>query len=150
MPELMLAIKESVDRHDAPGRFLLTGSANSHGPGHGGLPCWLAGRMATILLLPLAQSEIHSTPGLLLDRLFASDEPVTGTGSLFGDELIALVLRGGYLEALRRTTPARRTAWLEDDVTQIHDRDVATPPTSTNWTVCHGCCTALCCVTMIA
>ena len=54
VPELMLAIKESVDRDDTPGRFLLTGSANL-----ATVPMIadsLAGRMATISLLPFAQS----------------------------------------------------------------------------------------------
>lgn len=121
-PELMLAIKESVDRDDTPGRFLLTGSANVST-----LPKVadsLAGRMATISLLPFAQSEIHSAPGRLLDRLFAGEEPVADGGAVYGDDLIGLVLRGGYPEALRRSTPARRTAWLEDYVAQILDRDV--------------------------
>lgn len=121
-PELMLAIKESVDRDDAPGRFLLTGSANL-----AAVPMIadsLAGRMATISLLPFAQSEIRSTPGRLLDRLFAGEEPSVGKDAVFGDELLELVLRGGYPEALRRATPARRTAWLEDYAAQILDRDV--------------------------
>ena len=121
-PELMLAIKESVDRNDAPGRFLLTGSANL-----AAVPMIadsLAGRMATISLLPFAQSEIRSMPGRLLDRLFAAEEPTAGKDAVFGDELLELVLRGGYPEALRRATPARRTAWLEDYAAQILDRDV--------------------------
>ncbi|MBZ9708586.1 ATP-binding protein [Mesorhizobium sp. ESP7-2] len=121
-PDLMLAIKESVDRDDAPGRFLLTGSANM-----ATVPAIadsLAGRMATISLLPFAQSEIHSRPGRLLDRLFAGEEPVVDGAAVLGDELITLVLRGGYPEALRRATPARRTAWLEDYVALILDRDV--------------------------
>jgi len=121
-PELMLAIKESVDRNDAPGRFLLTGSANL-----AAVPMIadsLAGRMATISLLPFAQSEIRSMPGRLLDRLFAGEEPTVGKDAVFGDELLELVLRGGYPEALRRATPARRTAWLEDYAAQILDRDV--------------------------
>jgi len=43
-PELMLAIKESVDRDDAPGRFLLTGSANlATVPGDRRFPCWQDG-----------------------------------------------------------------------------------------------------------
>lgn len=121
-PELMLAIKESVDRDDVPGRFLLTGSANL-----ATVPAVadsLAGRMATISLLPFAQSEIQATPGRLLDRLFAGEEPAVHGNALFGDELLTIVLRGGYPEALRRSTPARRTAWLEDYVAQILDRDV--------------------------
>ena len=122
VPELMLAIKESVDRNDEPGRFLLTGSANLST-----MPLVadsLAGRMATISLLPFAQSEVRSTPGRLLDRIFAGEEPVAAENSPLGDELVALVLRGGYPEALRRTATARRIAWLEDYVSQILDRDV--------------------------
>jgi len=121
-PELMLAIKESVDRNDRPGRFLLTGSANI-----ATIPAIadsLAGRMATISLLPFAQSEIRSSPGRFLDRLFAGEEPEPTVDPVLGDELIALILRGGYPEALRRMTSARRTAWLENYVTQILDRDV--------------------------
>ncbi|NGO55867.1 ATP-binding protein [Allomesorhizobium camelthorni] len=121
-PELMLAIKESVDRDDAPGRFLLTGSANL-----ATMPAIadsLAGRMATISLLPFAQSELRSTPGRLVDRLYAGDELAVSADAVLGDELIALVLCGGYPEALRRSSQARRTAWLEDYVTQILDRDV--------------------------
>lgn len=121
-PELMLAIKESVDRDDTPGRFLLTGSANV-----ATLPAIadsLAGRMATISLLPFAQSEIHSSPGRLLDRLFDGEEPAIEGNVVFGGALIELVVQGGYPEALHRTTPARRSAWLEDYVAQILDRDV--------------------------
>ena len=113
-PELMLAIKESVDRNDTPGRFLLTGSANlATVPA---IADSLAGRMAVIPLLPFAQSEIRSTPGRLLDRLFAGDEPLIDDGAVFGNDLLETVLRGGYPEALKRTRPARRVAWLEDSI----------------------------------
>ncbi|WP_137114120.1 ATP-binding protein [Mesorhizobium sp. GR13] len=122
VPELMLAIKESVDRDDRPGRFLLTGSANiATVPA---IADSLAGRIATISLLPFAQAEIRAAPGQLLGRLFAGEEPVAAEGEPLGDALIALVLRGGYPEAVRRAAPSRRTAWLEDYVAQILDRDV--------------------------
>jgi predicted AAA+ superfamily ATPase len=121
-PELMLAIKESVDRDDEPGRFLLTGSANL-----ATIPAIadsLAGRLAVVPLLPFAQSEIRSTPGRLLDRLFAGEEPYVAEDTVVGDDLMLTVLRGGYPEVLRRTTPGRRTAWLQDYVNLILDRDV--------------------------
>ncbi|QKK26917.1 ATP-binding protein [Rhizobium hidalgonense] len=121
-PELILAIKESVDRDDEPGRFLLTGSANlATVPA---IADSLAGRMAVVPLLPFAQSEIRSTPGRLLDRLFAGDEPSAGEDTVVGDDLLLTILQGGYPEALRRPTPGRRTAWLEDYVKLILDRDV--------------------------
>ncbi|MCF3642571.1 ATP-binding protein [Rhizobium sp. TRM95111] len=121
-PELMLAIKESVDRDDTPGRFLLTGSANlATVPA---IADSLAGRMAVIPLLPFAQSEIRDTPGRLLDRLFEGEEPTVEASGVLADDLLETVLRGGYPEALRRATPGRRTAWLEDYITLILDRDV--------------------------
>lgn len=121
-PDLMLAIKESVDRDETPGRFLLTGSANlATVPA---IADSLAGRMAVVALFPFAQSEIHATSGRMLDRLFAGDEPTVGDGAVFGDDLMHVVLSGGYPEVLRRPAPARRTAWLENYVSLILDRDV--------------------------
>lgn len=121
-PDLMLAIKESVDRDQTPGRFLLTGSANlATVPA---IADSLAGRMAVTSLLPFAQSEIRSTAGRFLDRLFDGEEPTTGEGAVFGDELMDIVLKGGYPEVLRRSSAPRRAAWLEDYVSLILDRDV--------------------------
>lgn len=121
-PDLMLAIKASVDDDQEPGRFLLTGSANLTT-----IPAIadsLAGRMAIIPLLPLAQAEIRSSPGLMLDRLFAGEEPAIDGEVVLGKALMNMVLAGGYPEALRRTTSARRVSWLEDYVSLILDRDV--------------------------
>ena len=121
-PELMLAIKESVDSDQEPGRFLLTGSANlATVPA---IADSLAGRMAVIPLLPFAQCELSGTPGRFLDRLFMGEglqivsEPVTGPA------LTDIVLRGGYPEVVRRLTAGRRRAWLEDYIALILDRDV--------------------------
>jgi predicted AAA+ superfamily ATPase len=121
-PDLMLAIKASVDDDQEPGRFLLTGSANL-----ATIPAIadsLAGRMAVIPLLPFAQAEIRSSPGLMLDRLFAGEEPAIDGEVVLGKALMNMVLAGGYPEALRRTTSARRVSWLEDYVSLILDRDV--------------------------
>lgn len=55
-PALLLAIKKSVDEDRRPGRFLLTGSANLIA-----LPTVadsLAGRMETLIMLPLAGCEM--------------------------------------------------------------------------------------------
>jgi predicted AAA+ superfamily ATPase len=121
-PDLMLAIKASVDDDQEPGRFLLTGSANL-----ATIPAIadsLAGRMAVIPLLPFAQAEIRSSPGHMLDRLFAGEEPVVEGNVVLGKEMMSVVLAGGYPEVLRRTTSGRRVSWLEDYVGLILDRDV--------------------------
>lgn len=121
-PDLMLAIKASVDEDEEPGRFLLTGSANL-----ATIPTIadsLAGRMAVIPLLPFAQAEIRSSPGRMLDRLFAGEEPAIEGEVVLDKDIMSVVLAGGYPEVLRRASLARRVSWLEDYVSLILDRDV--------------------------
>jgi uncharacterized protein len=120
VPELMLAIKERVDRDKTPGQFLLTGSANVMA-----LPAIadsLAGRVATTMLLPFAQAELAGTPGHFIDRIFAGELPKASGG--YDVSLMQRVLKGGYPEALLRKSEARRQAWYEDYLSLILDRDV--------------------------
>jgi predicted AAA+ superfamily ATPase len=120
-PELLLAIKKSVDEDRRPGRFLLTGSANLMA-----LPTVadsLAGRMETLMLLPLSQSEIENRPANWIDRVFAG-EILTSNPPVLGGNLVERVLRGGYPEAVARPTEKRRTAWARQYVNAILQRDV--------------------------
>jgi len=121
-PELLMSIKESVDRDPRPGRFLLTGSANLMT-----LPQVadsLAGRMETIRLMPLAQSELigQSAPSFLTS-LFAGRAPKASVVKL-GPELVEAVLAGGYPEALTRRSAARRQDWYVNYIDAIVGRDV--------------------------
>lgn len=120
-PQLLLAIKKSVDEDRRPGRFLLTGSANLMA-----LPTVadsLAGRMETLSLLPLSQSEIERHSANWIDSAFAGrilgvDKPA------LGDDLIERVLRGGYPEAISRLSVKRRVAWTRQYIDAIIQRDV--------------------------
>lgn len=103
-PELLLAIKQSVDEDRRPGRFLLTGSANVMT-----LPTVadsLAGRMENLALLPLAQCEMAPAPGAStawLDAVFAGQIPRPAhadPAAEVGEGLVQRVLRGGYPEAI--------------------------------------------------
>lgn len=120
-PELLLAIKKSVDEDRRPGRFLLTGSANLMA-----LPTVadsLAGRMETLMLLPLSQSEIENRPANWVDSIFAG-EILTANPPVLSNNLIERVLRGGYPEAVARPTEKRRTAWTRQYIDAIIQRDV--------------------------
>lgn len=120
-PQLLLAIKKSVDSDRRSGRFLLTGSANLMT-----LPTVadsLAGRMETLLLYPFAQSEIHAHTTCWLDAVFAGNIPVSHAVKL-GDDLLESVLRGGYPEALTRASTRRRQAWHQQYVDALIQRDV--------------------------
>ena len=120
-PQLLLAIKKSVDEDRRPGRFLLTGSANLMS-----LPTVadsLGGRMELLSLLPLSQSEIGSRSVNWIDSAFAGrilkvDQPALGS------DLIDRVLRGGYPEAISRATTKRRVAWARQYIDALIQRDI--------------------------
>ena len=120
-PQLLLAIKKSVDEDRRPGRFLLTGSANLMM-----LPAVadsLAGRMETLTLLPLCQSEIRRAKTNWLDAAFASALP-RSDAPLVGNALMETVCRGGYPEVLTRNTARRRAAWCKQYIDALIRRDV--------------------------
>jgi predicted AAA+ superfamily ATPase len=120
-PDLLLAIKKSVDEDRRPGRFILTGSANVMT-----LPTVsesLAGRVELATLLPLSRAEIIGRQPTFLDGCFAGAPP-TPVERQFGEELLATVLSGGYPEAISRAVPARQQRWYADYVETIMQRDV--------------------------
>ncbi len=121
VPELLLAVKKTVDEDDRPGRFLLTGSANVMT-----LPRVadsLAGRIETIQMLPLARAEIDGQTPSFLERLFdgtLQSQP----SAIVGDALVRLVLLGGFPEAIRRDNERRRQDWLRSYLASILTRDL--------------------------
>jgi predicted AAA+ superfamily ATPase len=120
-PDLLRAIKMSVDEDRRPGRFLLTGSANLLA-----VPLVsesLAGRMEIVNLLPLSQAEIHGRRPGFLQAAFEGKAGRCGE-AMTGRQLVDAVLTGGYPEMLRRRQPERRRAWARDYVRAIVQRDV--------------------------
>ena len=125
-PQLLLSIKKSVDEDRRPGRFLLTGSANLMA-----LPAVadsLAGRMETLTLLPLSQSELHGSTTNWIDAAFAGHIPGVAV-PIQGPDLMELVLRGGYPEAVARTTARRRSAWAKQylDASRLNSESPGLP-----------------------
>lgn len=120
-PQLLLAIKKSIDEDRRPGRFLLTGSANLMA-----LPTAadsLAGRMETITLLPLSQSELFGNTANWIDAAFAG-RLLNVAMPVVGAALVEAVLRGGYPEAISRTNARRRVVWIRQYIDAIIQRDV--------------------------
>jgi len=97
VPELFPAIKASVDRNRAPGRFLLTGSANVLLLPR--LSESLAGRMEILTLWPLAQAEVEGLGPGLVDMLFGDDLSLD-LARIERVDLMGRVLGGGYPEPL--------------------------------------------------
>ena len=120
-PDLLLAIKRSVDEDHRPGRFLLTGSANVMT-----LPRVadsLAGRIETIRMLPLARAEIAGTAPTFLERLFEG-RLERERKAVIGDDLVRLALLGGFPEAIERESERRRQAWARSYLTSVLTRDL--------------------------
>ncbi|MFM7554794.1 MAG: ATP-binding protein, partial [Verrucomicrobiota bacterium] len=104
-PQLLVAIKKSIDEDRRPGRFLLTGSTNLMT-----LPTVtdsLAGRMETLTLLPLSQAELHGGTANWLDAVFAGSIPAVSK-AMVGPVLVDAVLKGGYPEMLARADARRQ------------------------------------------
>lgn len=121
VPELLLAIKKSVDEDYQPGRFLLTGSANVMT-----LPMVadsLAGRIETLRLLPLARAEMVGGETGLLQQLFAA-RIMEAEDVILGDDLVRLVMAGGFPEALARNSERRRQVWARSWMSSVLIRDL--------------------------
>ena len=123
-PELLPAIKLSVDLDRLPGRFVLTGSADLLL-----VPTVtesLAGRMEVACLLPLSEAEKDRRPGLsLTDLIEGAIGPALRAGDHLRDpaDLARRLISGGYPEPLARS-PARARQWHRQYVRSIVDRDV--------------------------
>ena len=120
-PQLLPAIKKSVDEDTRPGRFILTGSANILT-----IPTVsesLAGRMEVMDLHPFSQSEIIKSPSSFLSLAFQGEIPKP-IENIVGDDLLGLILGGGYPEALSKKNPNRQRQWYRSYVEAILKRDV--------------------------
>jgi hypothetical protein len=121
-PELLRAIKLSVDQDRRPGRFLLTGSANLLAIPQ--VSDSLAGRMEILTLLPLMQAEIERRDNRFLEYALGQNWPTRRVGYPVGANLVTRVLIGGYPEMLARPTSARRVAWASAYLKALLERDV--------------------------
>ncbi len=121
LPELMRAIKISVDRNRKPGRFLLTGSANLLLLPR--LSESLAGRIEIIDLHPLTESEKEETPGKFLDTFLGGGFIPEMKEVEPNAELMNRMLAGGYPEVIGRTH-VRAGQWHEQYLKALFERDV--------------------------
>jgi predicted AAA+ superfamily ATPase len=129
VPELLLAIKKSTDDDSRPGRFLLTGSANVLLMPK--VADSLAGRMETLCMLPLAHVEVVGRTSTFLHNIFnrklvqrLGGKPGIQDTLVLGDDLIQLVLVGGFPEAMKRDSERRRQDWIRSYLTSVLTRDL--------------------------
>jgi uncharacterized protein len=122
VPELFLAIKHAIDRRRAPGRFLLTGSADALLLPR--LAETLAGRMEILTLWPFSQGEIEGRFEAFVDGIFAASLPKWQPLDAGWRSIIDRIVLGGYPEVIMRRTTQRRRAWFGSYITTILQRDI--------------------------
>lgn len=121
VPELLVAIKASIDELRKPGRFFLTGSTNLLMLPQ--LSESLVGRMEIKNLWPLSEGEIRGFKETFIDDLF-SEKTLPDCEMISEPELLTRLVQGGYPEAIQREKKARRNEWFESYVSTILQREV--------------------------
>jgi len=114
----------SVDTNRAPGRFILTGSANLLQIPD--LPDSLAGRIEIMRLGPLTQLELarRVEGSTLLERIFQPIQLGSDRVDRLGEDLIHRILAGGFPAAVARATHARQALWLRNYIETLVEKDI--------------------------
>ncbi|HEY0636413.1 MAG TPA: DUF4143 domain-containing protein [Pseudonocardiaceae bacterium] len=127
VPDVLAAVKRSVDADPRPGRFLITGSVR----GDVDSPTWPGtGRLLRVAMYGLTVGETRGAlPRIpLLDRVAEHGiEPLMGapTDQLDLRDYAELAADGGFPHPVLRLPPAERRPWLESYLDQLLTRDVA-------------------------
>lgn len=122
-PDLLLAVKQTVDRHPGRYRFVLSGSANlllmrqvSES---------LAGRAAYFILDPMSLGETRQSPQPdLIQRLLAEDWPAEATLPDESIDIVPLMLRGLMPSLLIMSSPPAWVRWWDGYVATYLERDL--------------------------
>ena len=129
VPEVLGAVKRSVDRNRGVGRYILTGSAYPKP----GVTAWAGtGRVITVPMATMTQAEARASSAeglalalrnpmmsMLTDEHVASSHPSQGADLL---EVLACALRSGFPAAMELTETDRRL-WIEAYVSDLVQRD---------------------------
>lgn len=134
VPEVLAAVKRTVDRNPKPGRFLITGSVR----GEVDSPTWPGtGRLLRVPMYGLTVSEIRgSIPDVpLLDRLSEGDLRALALSQkepLDLRDYAEIAVRGGFPEPALRLPDSERGPWLDSYLELLLSRDVEVLSTHPN------------------
>lgn len=123
-PEVLEAIKAELNKHTAPGRFVLTGSTR-----HDSLPVTaqsLTGRVTSLTVFPLSQGEQCGVHEDFLEVAINDPSKVITRhqATTTRPDYIARVTCGGFPLALAASSGDARRRWIRDYVRLTLERDV--------------------------
>ena len=125
VPEVLGAVKRTIDADRRPGRFLITGSARTDTADR----FWpLTGRVVMLRMHPLTVAEQQHRPVRpVIDRVAEGERlESTPVGPLDLRSYLELALRGGFPEPALKLSERSARAWLESYADQIALRDART------------------------
>jgi predicted AAA+ superfamily ATPase len=121
VPDLMLAIKQILDRDRTPGQFLITGSADLVTARV--VADALPGRVEYVNLWPLSQAEIVGRRASAIDLLLAGTPPQISSAPKGRAASAELIVAGGFPDA-RERAPHQRARYFRSYVETILGRDL--------------------------
>jgi len=124
IPEVIPAIKMSVDEENRKGMYLLTGSSDMFK--NSKIKESLAGRMVSFNLFPLSYAEINNRDINIIDKLFSDnfDRYKIDFKSIPKEEFISAVINGGYPEVYILGTKEKK-AWFNFYIKARITKDIA-------------------------
>jgi predicted AAA+ superfamily ATPase len=124
--DFLLSIKQATDRRRDRGQLLLTGSTNYIAAR--GVSETLAGRMGRLTLWPLSVGERESIRETFIDTLFAPEAWPTTTPTIRRNDVVELLLEGGYPEIVTEQLTGRaRRDWFEAYTHDVVSREALRP-----------------------
>lgn len=124
VPELLDAIKAELNRHIAPGLFVLTGTTS-----YASLPRVaqaLTGRLHVVPVWPLSQGEVAGRRETFAATALEDPSALVtrARSTTTRADYIRRIVAGGFPLALTRSTEATRSRWFADYVNVVIERDV--------------------------
>ena len=122
VPEIISALKISVDEKNQSGMFLLTGSADLFKMSS--IKESLAGRMVSISLFPLSYFEINGSSENVIDMLFNGEVKSFNFKKMSYEKMIEQIITGGF-PSVQGKSARSQESWFESYIEARIEKDLS-------------------------
>ena len=122
VPEVIAALKISVDEKNQPGMFLLTGSADLFKMSS--IKESLAGRMVSISLYPLSYFELNGCSENVIDMLFSGEIKLFNFQKMSYEKMIEQITTGGF-PSVQGKSARSQESWFESYIEARIEKDLS-------------------------
>ena len=122
VPEVISALKISVDEKNQSGMFLLTGSADLFKMSS--IKESLAGRMVSISLFPLSYFELNGSSENIIDMLFSGEMKSFNFKKMSYEKMIEQITTGGF-PSVQGKSARSQESWFESYIEARIEKDLS-------------------------